>query len=592
MIRYEVQPMSISAVESILALDWGSTTVKAILIDKVEGEHRLIARGEVPTTPRLMPALMLAIGQIEEATGRVLLDQSGKPIVPEQRDGSGVDAFVVTSSAAPPLRLVLMGLVEEVSIASARRALSYTYCHTDRLISLGEPWTQRKGQRSGVEARVEDIWKARPDVVVIVGGTEGGAVTPVLDLAETAAMACTLLAEEGTRPTVVLASNTEARQAVSRIIGDKTELLVVDNPRPQLERENLAPLQEELESLYQERKLAYLPGYGNLKAWSQVPILPTARAFSYTVQYLARQYKLNILGVDLGGTTTTVVASLDGHLERTVRTDLGLGASVGSLMTQGGLDDVLRWLPFELDEAEARHIILNKKLRPATVPQTREELLLEQALAREALRRTVTSASEGWPKGRFHLYPDLCPLFDLIIGSGGALTGAPRPGQAALILLDAIQPIGVSVLSLDVASTVALLGAVATLAPLAAAQVLDKDALLTLGTVVAPIGTAREGDLALRMKVTYADGRFLEVEVAYGSLEVIPLAPGQRASLELRPTRAFDVGLGVKGRGANTEVEGGILGLIVDARGRPLVLPADPEERRNKVQKWLWDIGA
>ncbi|NIV37647.1 MAG: methylaspartate mutase, partial [Anaerolineae bacterium] len=90
------------------------------------------------------------------------------------------------------------------------------------------------------------------------------------------------------------------------------------------------------------------------------------------------------------------------------------------------------------------------------------------------------------------------------------------------------------------------LSTVAMVNPLAAAQVTERDALHNLGTVVAPVGSAREGEIALKFKIAYEDGRSLEVEVPYGSLEVIPLATGQTADLELRPTRRFDVGLGTR----------------------------------------------
>jgi hypothetical protein len=168
----------------------------------------------------------------------------------------------------------------------------------------------------------------------------------------------------------------------------------------------------------------------------------------------------------------------------------------------------------------------------------------------------------------------------------------PSYGQAALILLDAVQPAGVYSLALDKARLVASLGAVAAVNPLAASQVAAHDALLTLGTVVAPIGSAREGETALSFEIEYEDGRSLEVEVAYGSLEVIPLPAGQVAHLNLRPTRRFDVGLGVKGKAAETPAQGGILGIVIDARGRPLPIAADPEQQREKMQRWLWDMGS
>jgi hypothetical protein len=74
-------------------------------------------------------------------------------------------------------------------------------------------------------------------------------------------------------------------------------------------------------------------------------------------------------------------------------------------------------------------------------------------------------------------------------------------------------------------------------------------------------------------------------------VEVIPLMEGKRAVVEMRPSSQFDVGLGRKGKWATTELDGGVLGIIVDARGRPLSLPADEEKRRAKIQEWMGELG-
>jgi len=109
--------------------------------------------------------------------------------------------------------------------------------------------------------------------------------------------------------------------------------------------------------------------------------------------------------------------------------------------------------------------------------------------------------------------------------------------------------------------------------------------------VVAPVGAARLGDIALKCKMTYADGSTVQVDVPFGSLEVVPLPQGQTATLELRPTRRFDIGWGSKGRGGKIEVKGGAVGLIIDARGRPLQLAAQPTNQQARVQEWLWSMG-
>jgi len=58
----------------------------------------------------------------------------------------------------------------------------------------------------------------------------------------------------------------------------------------------------------------------------------------------------------------------------------------------------------------------------------------------------------------------------------------------------------------------------------------------------------------------------------------------------LKPERKVDVGRG-PGKGRKITVQGGAVGLVVDVRGRPLQLPDDEEERRNRVRQWHWDMG-
>jgi hypothetical protein len=69
------------------------------------------------------------------------------------------------------------------------------------------------------------------------------------------------------------------------------------------------------------------------------------------------------------------------------------------------------------------------------------------------------------------------------------------------------------------------------------------------------------------------------------------LPNGQRAELQLQPLHKYDVGMGGLGRGGSLRVVGGALGVIIDARGRPLPLPTDPARRREIIGKWRWTLG-
>jgi hypothetical protein len=62
--------------------------------------------------------------------------------------------------------------------------------------------------------------------------------------------------------------------------------------------------------------------------------------------------------------------------------------------------------------------------------------------------------------------------------------------------------------------------------------------------------------------------------------------------LTVRPESGFDVGFGGPGKAGALRVAGGALGVVLDARGRPLILPGDPAARQEQNHKWLTEVGA
>jgi hypothetical protein len=581
-----------SRLESMLVVDCGSATTRVALIDLVADEYRLVGRGETATTveppwSRISLGVKEAIRQLERRTGRMFLSQQEELIVPERENGSGVDSIVATVNAALPLRVGIVGLIREFSVDSLLKAAECSYVVVDTVVARDE-MISGVGTESG-ELMVTDIFKNRPDAILLAGGTDGGALTPVVEAARDLAAVLASSAEGG-RVHVVFAGNNEARSEVARVLGECSDLRVVDNVRPGLQTEDLGSLEEEISTLYREVKMARAPGYGELRSWAAVPVITTAEGFDLVLRYLAALYELDAVAVDVGSTATHVAGIIDGRYRSTVRPGSGVGYSIGKVLDEVGLDRILRWLPLEVEPGWARNLIANKALRPMSIPETEEDLLLEQAVAREAMILARERAQRRWLQGDSSFYKGFLPPVDLIIGRGGVLAEAPSVGQAALMLLDGMQPTGVCTLALDQYSLLPPLGALASVQPVAAAQALARDGLLRLGTVVALTGRGTEGSLALKLKVEYDDGRTLTAEVPYGALEVIPLIAGSRAMVELRPATGFDIGLASEGKGATTQVEGGALGLIVDARGRPLLLPEDDVGRRAKIREWMTEL--
>lgn len=573
-------------IESILVADCGAVNTNLLLLERVAESYRFVAQAETLTTAGapwndVSVGVVHAIRDLERITGRKF-HANGKVIVP--REGlTGVDAFVVILSAPEPLHVVLAGLVPEMSLESASHAVASIYASVEAVLC------REGGLRSPEETWARTVRDLAPDVVLLVGGVDGGASRPVMELADAIALGASML-ESDRRPRLIYAGNAKLRSQVTKLLGEIVTVDVVDNVRPTVDTEHLGPTQALLEQLYIEQRLYKLPGVDTLSVWSRLPLLPTATAFGRVVEYLwhreGRQER-GVLGVDVGAASITIAACQHGELALSVHSQKGSVYGALALAEDEGVAALQQWLPEEMNAAQILAVLYNRALKPWTIPQQLPELWVEQAAVREMLRRAMREARTIWGGSQ----EDALPGFDPILVSGGSLVHMPRPGQILLALLDGLEPTGISTVLLDTNRAAPALGAIAGIKPLAAASALDAGTLVPLGTVISPVGKAHPGEGILQMRIIYEDGSTLDVEAHYGELELWPLLPGQRATLELRPNRRFDIGLGAPGHGGKVQVMGGLLGLVVDGRGRPLVLPENPEQRRHRLQRWLWDVG-
>ena len=129
------------------------------------------------------------------------------------------------------------------------------------------------------------------------------------------------------------------------------------------------------------------------------------------------------------------------------------------------------------------------------------------------------------------------------------------------------------------------LGVLSTVDPKAAWQIFEKDCLVHLGTVIAPKGQSREGTEVMEIKLDMPDGATIHEHIVYGDIKKISLDVGETAKIEIHPKKGMDMGLGPN-KHIEGVVHGGEVGVIIDARGRPLSLPEKPEERMNKILEW------
>ena len=592
---------------TVLATDCGSTTTKAILIDQIDGQYRLIARGEAPTTVEapaedVTRGVVNAVGEIEDLTGRKLIKDDG---IWQPRDGeNGVDAYVGTSSAGGGLQMMVAGVVKNMTAESAARAALGAGAIVMDTLATNDGHANHE--------RIERIRTKRPDMILISGGTDGGTVKHVVEMGE-------LIGAADPKPRfgvgfklpVIFAGNNRAQDEIHRILDGKAALYVTDNIRPTLEAENLGPARDKIHDLFLEHVMKQAPGYGKLMTWTTVPLMPTPGAVGLIMQLIAQRENVQVAGVDIGGATTDVFSvfradqrdpSSDSVFNRTVSANLGMSYSISNVVAEAGIENVIRWVPLELDERDIRNRIRNKMIRPTTIPQTLDELMIEQAICREALRlafiqhtqmavglkgvqqqRTIGDAFEQRRTGESLV--NMMTL-DMIVGSGGVLSHSPRRVQSALMMLDAFQPEGFTELTVDSIFMMPQLGVLSTVHEEAAIQVFQKDCLIRLGWSIAPRSPrkVKPGHLSMTVEVHGPNGRSSH-EIHHGELIRVPLPEGSRAEITVTPEKGHDVGSG-PGEPASRTIAGGVVGLILDARGRPFHLPADRTERLAALTAW------
>lgn len=598
-----------------MLLDLGTCSTKVVLLDVVEGQYRAVATAQAPSTvgdpwQDLSLGAVAAISRLEEVCGRCLLGERAPSgleqrsaaelylITPEDEEGRGVDRLLVVSSAGEPLRVLLAGLVHDVSLASARRAVGSTYARVQDVIALEQD--PESTVRRSASTKIDTILKSDADVVLLVGGTDGGASEPMIELVrEVVRVALYLMREDA--PHVLFAGNQALAGEIQELFQNVAPVKVTDNVRPTTHVEDSAPAAQELNSLFHERKMRMLPGLRTIRGWSRSLVLPTVRATETAIRCCAQVFETGkpALGVDLGGANVALHLAQQRRVRTTVRTDLGIGASLLGLLDQVEVSQITRWLPFALSETAFLDWFYHKVQHPQTISQTRRELLIELAAARELIRLGLADLLPGWEAESAPPVADsardgpaLAPPCDPIVGSGSLLSYAPHPGLAALVLLDALMPLGVSTLYQDESGLLPALGAVAMLDPMATVQMLSGEGLLPLGTVVSPQGRARSGVKALTVR-SLDPAVEIEQTVGYGELCVIsPSLLGQASEpppLELIPGRAFDLGRGV-GKSIQISFKPGVLGLIVDARGRPLDWAPEGEARQAQMDEWLFTM--
>lgn len=554
---------------SFCIIDVGSTTTKAILFkrDRQWGYQRF----EAPTTVEkpyedVTIGVRNALAGLAQLTSETLL-----------KDGIVTVPCFATSSAGGGLAMIVAGLVREVTARSAERVALGAGSIILRVIALDDGCTPYK--------RIEILQTLRPDLVLLAGGFDGGAVFGPVFLAE-------LLRESGLRAKlgdkvrlpVIYSGNADAREYVGEILQESFHYCEVPNIRPAAMVENLDPAREKIHEVFMEHVMSHAPGYDKLAQLVDGPIVPTPAAVSTILEHVSRHRKQNILVVDIGGATTDVYSAIDGKVFRSVSANLGMSYSILNVVAENGNSAVRELLDFEIADTELLNRIGTKYLHPTSLPADRKDAAIECAIATLAIRQAVaehlsmlhgvslslTDEELGWNRlkkivkkgGSKSARPSLAG-YDLIVGSGGKLSHSPRD-SAAMILINALEPENSVDIAVDSAFIFPQLGMIAQRDVELAVKLFFEIGLVRLGKLVAPVGRAKPGTKVIDIEWEDVDGKHKE-SVSFGRLQRLAVERATRFALKTRKLK-------LNTRMVNLEEDQP--GLIVDTRGRPAEQPS------------------
>ena len=522
--------------ELALLVDVGSAWVKASVIGRSRDRWRVVAHAAQPT------------GWGGAELHRRLAEQL-EPIV-DARLATRVEDLVRSANriechtARRPARIAVVAVSRELSGGTARRAAEAAGWEVSEMITLddGRSLAERLGTLQATEV---DAW-------LLAGGFDGARSQRALEAAALAAAA----RRPGAGP-VVWAGSADLTDDVAALF-EHGATHPVRNPRPGARNEDPSALRDELRTLLRTAHAGADDG-------SLVSVtLPRAAAA------LAGAGGMRVLAVDVGARVAIVArAEPDGEVTSRVRARGGLA---GTALGHGTAARVARLAGDAGDDATVADVLQTMRARPATLPQTADELSVAHGAAVVALGSLL---EDDAPSG-----------VDLVVGCGRTIAAAPTPWQSVRMLLDGVRPLGVTQLAIDAASLLGPLGSLPDGEIGEGMALLGDDLLLPLGTAVVPRGVS-SGRLAMRVTVHRSGWpSAAPIELRGGQLQVLPLPRGQEAELHIELGDGVTLGAPRRSPRITAAATGGSVGLILDARGVPVALPRRGDDRRAMQLSW------
>lgn len=566
---------------SVLGIKIDFHTTRLYLFDIVDGKFHLLATSEADTTFRppyndIREGFFKCIDNLQQISGRLLIDENMSLITPAQPEGSGVDQIAFTYGFLDQISIITAGLLDDVSISSLGHLVNSTHLkHVDQ-IRLNDP---RK-----IDEILSSFVNQNPEIILLAGGTENGANKSIMRMLDIILFCVKHLPKEKI-PELIYAGNSVIANKVQEMASSIVKLSITENIRPTLEDENLLPALNTINEIVSQLLVRKIPGFEYLFSHTRsvpVPFNQSNGIMAKFLNQLSSAKIANSLVIDIGKEIILIAGNKNGHLNQNV-VENPLFNDPDRFVSEINIKEIANWLPKNIEFEEINNYIWEKSLRPNTIPIDKDDYLLDVGIVKNLLAKKYRKF-----KSQFSFLSD---DWTQIVISGDNLSSFENPNEILLTVLDAVQPKGITNLFFDQHGILPVLGSIAIDNPILPIQLLEGSSISLLAKVFSIQSKAKIGTPILKVRMEYKDGTYQEEEILKGTITKITLSVGQVVKLFFEPLSHIDMGQFGKNSHKGLIVQGGLCGLIFDARGRPLRLPKNNSERFEILTNWRKSLG-
>jgi len=560
---------------TILAIKIDKINTKIFFFDIVDEKYHLIATSEADSTSRppyndIREGISKAIDRVQQITGRRFLDDDSNFIVPGQPDGSGVDHLVLTFGYFSQIKVISMGLLESVSLESLTKLLSMTQLdHIDQ-IGMNDP---RK-----LEEIIGIFTNKMPEMVIISGGIDEGASNSVFKQLEML-LFCIKLVPKEKRPYIIFAGNEELEPRIQETINELTNYSMTSKIRFSLKEENLLPAFLKANKISAELLQQKIGGLNQVASFCQSTPMPFSQSMIFMAKFLSlvtEDRSKKILVIDFGKESVSFTSGYNGESTFSF-TDFSLHQNFEKYINQINLQKFSQVIYEPLEEEEIKIYLWDKTIFPNAIPTSQNHLAIEKALVTEIVRNKLSDIIENNP-----CFP---ASFDQVIFSGDIFSNYFSFSESLLSIIDGVLPTGLTTFYLDTHGILPVLGSIAPVNPYLPVQLLESSTIALLAKVITITSLVKIGTKLAVVKIEFEDGSKSETIIEQGMIYRLPVQPGQFVNISIEPKAKFECDMNISSRAVS--IQSGICGIIIDARGRPFVLPKEPIKRLELFKKWL-----